>query len=119
MENNKEKQALVKGVVDKLLDQFKAKGTIPEEELMIRLQKLDINSDEIEYAYDEIEKAGFKITASAAEEARKPDTISKMLSDVSVDDAVKLYLRDIGRHALLTAEEEVELAKRIIKKYED
>ena len=102
MENNEEKQALVKGVVDKLVEAFKQKGSIPEEELIVRLEMLDINSDQIEYAYDEIKNAGLKITASAAEEAQKPDAISKMLSDVSVDDAVKLYLRDIGRHALLT-----------------
>ena len=111
-ENNIEKSDALKTAIEKIVDTFKAKGAIPEEDLVIRLQKLDINSEDIEYAYSELEKAGIRITASAAEEAAKPDSINKMLSDVSVDDAVKLYLRDIGRYALLSAEEEIELAKR-------
>lgn len=112
MDNNIEKSEALKATVEKIIEAFKAKGAIPEEDLVVRLQKLDINSEDIEYAYAEIEKAGIRITASDVEEASKPDAINKMLSDVSVDDAVKLYLRDIGRYALLSAEEEIELAKR-------
>jgi len=111
MENN-ENQNTLNAAIEKIIEAFKAKGSIPEEDLVVRLQKLDINSDDIERAYAEIENAGIKITASDAEEAIKPDAINKMLSDVSVDDAVKLYLRDIGKYALLSAEEEIELAKR-------
>ncbi len=109
--NNVEKKEALQAVIEKIVETFKSKGTVPEEDLVVRLQKLDINSDDIEYAYGEIEKAGIVITASPAEEASKPDAINKMLSDVSVDDAVKLYLRDIGRYSLLSAEEELELAK--------
>ena len=112
MDNNTEKTEALKQTIDKIIESFKAKGSIPEEELAVRLQTLDINSEDIELAYATIEKAGIRITASDAEEAIKPDAINKMLSDVSVDDAVKLYLRDIGRYALLSAEEEIELAKR-------
>ena len=112
MDNNTEKAEALKQTIDKIIEAFKAKGSIPEEDLAVRLQTLDINSEDIEFAYAEIEKAGIRITASDAEEAIKPDAINKMLSDVSVDDAVKLYLRDIGRYALLSADEEIELAKR-------
>ena len=112
MDNNNVRSEALLETIKKIIDAFKAKGTIPEEDLAIRLQKLDINSDDIDFAYDEIEKAGITITSSAVEEASKSDSINKLLSDVSVDDAVKLYLRDIGRYALLSAEEEIELAKK-------
>ncbi|MBR5987077.1 MAG: sigma-70 family RNA polymerase sigma factor, partial [Clostridia bacterium] len=112
MDNNNVRSEALLDAIKKIVEAFKAKGTIPEEDLAIRLQKLDINSDDIDYAYDEIEKAGITITSSAVEEASKSDSINKLLSDVSVDDAVKLYLRDIGRYALLSADEEIELAKK-------
>ena len=114
MDNNNVRSEALLDAIKKIVEAFKAKGTIPEEDLAIRLQKLDINSDDIDYAYDEIEKAGITITSSAVEEASKSDSINKLLSDVSVDDAVKLYLRDIGRYALLSADEEIgdEAAKK-------
>ena len=112
MDNNNVRSEALLDAIKKIVEAFKAKGTIPEEDLAIRLQKLDINSDDIDYAYDEIEKAGITITSSAVEEASKSDSINTLLSDVSVDDAVKLYLRDIGRYALLSADEEIELAKK-------
>jgi len=111
MEVNSEKEAMLKAQVEKIVESFKQKGSVPEEDLVVRLQKLDINSEDIEYVYSEIEKAGIKITSAEAEDAAKPDAINKMLSDVSVDDAVKLYLRDIGSYPLLSVEEEKELAK--------
>lgn len=110
MEVNNEKETLLQAQIDKIVETFKAKGSVPEEDLVVRLQKLDITSEDIERVYAEIEKAGIKITA-ADEEDVKPDAINKMLSDVSVDDAVKLYLRDIGSYALLSVDEEKELAK--------
>ena len=108
---NSEKQALLKEHIDKIIEGYKQKGTVPDEVLVARLQKLDLEPDDIEYIYSEIEKAGIRITYSEEEEASRPDAINKMLSDVSVDDAVKLYLRDIGSYPLLSVEEEKELAK--------
>ncbi len=112
MDNNNERPEALVGVLEKIIETFKTKGVVPEDKIVEHLSKLDINSEDIEYAYAEIEKAGIKITSSEVEEASKPDSINRILSDVSVDDAVKLYLRDIGRYALLSADEEVELARR-------
>ena len=58
MDNNNVRSEALLDAIKKIVEAFKAKGTIPEEDLAIRLQKLDINSDDIDYAYDEIEKAG-------------------------------------------------------------
>ena len=115
MEANNEKEVMLKALIDKVIESCKQKGSVPEEDLAVRLQKLDITSEDIEYVYAEIEKAGIKITSSEVEDEAKPDAINKMLSDVSVDDAVKLYLRDIGSYPLLSVEEEKELAKAMME----
>jgi len=54
-------------------------------------------------------------SAAIEAEARRPfEEILEELSDLTAaNDPVRMYLRDIGRHRLLTAEEEVELAQRI------
>ena len=90
MEANNEKQALLRAEIDKIVEACKAKGSVPEEDLVVRLQKLDINSEDIEFVYGEIEKAGVKITSSSAEDESKPDAINKMLSDVSVEEEKEL-----------------------------
>jgi len=114
MEVNTEKEALLKEQIDKIVESYKQKGSVPEEALVARLQKLDIDPEDIEHIYSEIEKAGIRITYSDEEEG-KTDAINKMLSDVSVDDAVKLYLRDIGSYPLLSVDEEKDLAKAMME----
>ncbi len=111
MEESKEKQEILRVQIDKLIEQGKVKGCIPEEDIVARLQKIDINSDDIEYAYSELEKEGIKIISTVAEDVSKPEAIDKIISEINVDDAVKLYLRDIGSYSLLGAEEEKVLAK--------
>ena len=110
-----EKEALLREQIDRIIEGYKAKGTVPDEVLVARLQKFDLEPEDIEYIYSEIEKAGIRITYSDEEEASRPDAINKLLSDVSVDDAVTLYLRDIGSYPLLSVEEEKELAKRMME----
>ncbi|MDR1917986.1 MAG: sigma-70 family RNA polymerase sigma factor, partial [Christensenellaceae bacterium] len=56
---------------------------------------------------------GVTIKHISEDEKMRLDSIEKMMLDASVDDPVKIYLRDIGRYQLLTAEEEVEIAKRM------
>ena len=103
-----EKEVLLKAQIEKLIAQGKVKGTIPEEEIVAKLEKLDITADDIDNVYQEITAAGIEIVSAVSE---KDSNMDKILTEVNVDDAVKLYLRDIGSYALLSVEEERALAK--------
>lgn len=110
MENKEEKQMILDQQIEKLITQGRVKGSIQEEDILTKLQKIgEFTAEDTEYVYDQIEKEGIKIISPGHEKDK--ETIDKMLSEVNVDDAVKLYLRDIGSYALLTVEDEKTLAK--------
>ncbi len=109
MENKEEKQMMLDQHIEKLIAQGRVKGSIQEEDILSRLQKIgEFTAEDTEYVYDMIEKEGIKIISPGLE---KDKDIDRILSEVNVDDAVKLYLRDIGSYALLSVDDEKVLAK--------
>ncbi len=112
-----EKDIALRVQIEKLITLGKSKkNALPEDEIVARLEKLEVNSTDIDFVYQEIEKAGIQIVAAVSE---KDNNMDKILTEVSVDDAVKLYLRDIGNYALLTIDEEKALAKAMSEGDED
>jgi RNA polymerase primary sigma factor len=74
------------------------------------MEKYDTNPNQIDYVYKSLGEAGIQIVD---EDQREKELFEQALSDIGLDDPVKMYLKDIGRVPLLSAEEEVELAKRM------
>lgn len=88
------------------------KGSYNEEDIMFRLLKHEVSATEIEAFIEKLEKMSIKIIRQTDEELEK-DTLVDTANVTASDDPVKLYLKDIGKTPLLTAEEEVDLAKRL------
>ncbi len=112
---------------DALVKVGKQRGFVTEDEILHVIPEVEKNLSGLEELYEKLEKAGVKVVSSdevikeeiekEVEEKEKKGMaigIPLDLDDIS-SDSVQMYLREIGRAALLTAEDEVFLAKRIEK----
>lgn len=103
-----------------LIKNGKKKGSLTYKEIMDTFQNIDLDPDQIESVYGVLEDHGIRVISDPIDEDDKDDTKSKekeveisVPEGVNIDDPVRMYLKEIGKVSLLTAQEEVELAKRM------
>ena len=101
--------------LNRFLEVGRKKGMVNEEDIYFRLIKHDASKDDITEFIDKIEKNGIRVIHSTEEEDLSKENLDEIIVQVNVDDPVKMYLKDIGKVPLLTSEEEVELAKRMME----
>ena len=94
-----------------LVAEYKKKGSINSEPLYDVLEKYDATPMELEEVYKTLDDAGIQIIN---EYERDKDLYDQLLKEVNMDDPVKMYLKDIGKVPLLAADEEIELAKKML-----
>jgi RNA polymerase primary sigma factor len=94
--------------VRNLLDAAHAAGSVGADELAVALDELDLEPAQIVEIYRVLDELNVEVTVT---EKDLPD-LDEVAKEVSTD-ALQLFLKDIGRVELLTAAQEVELAKRI------
>ncbi len=97
-------------ILKQIIAEYRQKGSISTNSLCDILEKIDTNPDQIDYIYKSIGEAGIQIVD---EDERDRELFEQALRDIGLDDPVKMYLKDIGKVPLLSADEEIDLARRM------
>ncbi len=108
-----EKEKRKKQELEKIIELYKEKKAIPEDELLNRMDRIELDASEMEDVYKTLEDNGIKVVSVPDQEKLSEQMIQKIMNEVSIDDSVKMYLKDIGRVPLLSPQEEIEIAKRM------
>ena len=101
-----------------LVEAAEERGTLLQSELNEVLEPLELDPLEIDAVYRELETAPIDVVIDVDEDGEpspqpEPEPPPLQISWETTTDALQLFLREAGRHPLLTAAQEVELAKQI------
>src|SRR5579862_1145769 len=104
----------VRDVSDILETAQAAGGSLSQEEIALALDELDLDPGQMDDFYHALEELQIDVVSPADEEEDARDAVlAKAEAREISTDSLQLFLKDIGKVDLLTAAQEVELAKRI------
>lgn len=109
-----------KTILKELVEKGKSKGMLTYKEIMDAFEEVELEPDQIEKIYETVENMGIDVVGDIDAEIQDMQMAEEELDlslpeGISIDDPVRMYLKEIGKVPLLSADEEIELAKRMEK----
>ncbi len=98
-----------------LLDAAEQAGSLKAVEVADVVELHELDALEQDAFYRELDRRGIEVIEAPKDEEPAPAPVPVVTPQETTTDALQLFLREAGRHALLTAAQEVELAKKIEK----
>ena len=114
-----------KQIIQELVEQGKKQGELSYNDISSRLEAVEMEPEQIEIIYDFLEKQGIEIIGNFGDELPEleeddgfeitEDELSDLSvpDSVSIDDPVRMYLKEIGKVPLLSGQEEADLAQKM------
>jgi RNA polymerase primary sigma factor len=102
----------LEGPLSAILDRGEERGCVELSEVDELAQTLELSDDELGVLYEQLDQRGVEVRDDCGRDVDPAPLNDHALASATTD-ALQLFLNEIGRHRLLTPDEELELSRRI------